>query len=506
MSSLFPLLRSLLISPLKPTSTTTNTIQQIIQDRDRGGFTTPDRQQDHLSFHDTGLRGTQGALIVLEALATNPFASRLTLSHNILGDQGVRQLATRLRFLKKRRATPIHELNLASNALTDAALIELCRTSDGLLELYLSNNHISLNCSPSPFLAGLGNLTLLSLTSNPIDCLALSDLLRNPKLALLQLNTLHLSACALDLPVAVSLALWLEDRSRSGTLEWLAVNGNNWGTAGCERIVWALARRGGNSNLLRVEMLACDAPPSEAEPTEGRDQMEIVKLMGFRDSNDLEDCHLTVQLEGGWKKLLEKCEARNQALRLATRRAALGLVSTARPILLGTPRPPASAEAETMEASKARVFRWDKLPEELKLHIWRWVAILSAFPGLQSLELPDHHQQQGPSLSAADQVHSRAATATSRAAAVDPFILPDPLTPSQLFSLINYAQDRESLQAEIALREEAIFSHLIGSKSSSSSSVHRQLVDNLRRDADIDRQGRAFILSSCGCLRFQGDI
>jgi len=270
MSSLFPLLRSLLFAPSHSHQEQRGaSIQHIIQDRDRGGFTTPDRQQDHLSFHDTGLRGSQGALIVLEALATNPFASKLTLSHNSLGDPGVRQLATRIRFLKSRRTTCIHELNLASNALTDIALADLCRSWDGLAELYLSNNRITLASTPSPFL-GLGNLTLLSLTANPIHSPSLSALLRNPNLAPLHLTTLHLSACSLDLSVAVSLALWLEDKSRSGNLEWLALNGNNWGTPGCDRIVWALARRGGNSNLLRVEMLACDLnhPSTAAIPVE----------------------------------------------------------------------------------------------------------------------------------------------------------------------------------------------------------------------------------------------
>ncbi|OAV92623.1 hypothetical protein PTTG_05006 [Puccinia triticina 1-1 BBBD Race 1] len=518
MSSLFPLLRSLLISPLKPAQEDRRgpaSIHHVIQDRDRGGFTTPDRQQDHLSFHDTGLRGPQGALIVLEALATNPFASTLTLSHNALGDAGVRQLASRLRFLKKRRTTPIHELNLASNSLTDAALAELCRAWDGLVELYLSNNLITLNSSPSPLLAGLGNLTLLSLTSNPIDCSALSSLLRNPNLSLLQLTTLHLSACSLDLSVAVSLALWLEDRSRSGPLEWLAVNGNNWGTRGCERIVWALARCGGNSSLLRVEMLACDAPRS-SEPenqlgADDQDQAELIKLMGFKDSVDREDCRLTIELEGGWKNLLEKCESRNQALRLATRRAALGLISTARPILLSTPAP----ESALGPVRAKEVFPWDRLPEELKLNIWRWVAILSAFPGLQGSP-PRADPSNGPSIELDNTVQFRQSPSTfvdpliSRGTPAEhpphPFILPDPLTPSQLLSVINYAQDRECLQAEIGLREEAIFSHLLSSKASSSSSVHRQLVDTIRRDADIDRQGRAFILNACGCLRFQGTI
>ncbi|WAR53396.1 hypothetical protein PtB15_2B827 [Puccinia triticina] len=477
MSSLFPLLRSLLISPLKPAQEDRRgpaSIHHVIQDRDRGGFTTPDRQQDHLSFHDTGLRGPQGALIVLEALATNPSASTLTLSHNALGDAGVRQLASRLRFLKKRRTTPIHELNLASNSLTDAALAELCRAWDGLVELYLSNNLITLNSSPSPLLAGLGNLTLLSLTSNPIDY-----------------------------------------RSRSGPLEWLAVNGNNWGTRGCERIVWALARCGGNSSLLRVEMLACDAPrPSEPENQLGaddQDQAELIKLMGFKDSVDREDCRLTIELEGGWKNLLEKCESRNQALRLATRRAALGLISTARPILLSTPAP----ESALGPVRAKEVFPWDRLPEELKLNIWRWVAILSAFPGLQGSP-PRADPSNGPSIELDNTVQFRQSPSTfvdpliSRGTPAEhpphPFILPDPLTPSQLLSVINYAQDRECLQAEIGLREEAIFSHLLSSKASSSSSVHRQLVDTIRRDADIDRQGRAFILNACGCLRFQGTI
>ncbi|KAH9471602.1 hypothetical protein Pst134EA_005493 [Puccinia striiformis f. sp. tritici] len=517
MSSLLPFLRQLLISPLKPEPEQEHKtrraagIHQIIQDRDRGGFTTPDRQQDHLSFHDTGLRGPQGALIVLEALATNPYASKLTLSHNLLGDAGIKQLASRIRFIKKRRTTPIHEVNLASNLLSDLALTELCRSWEGLSELYLSNNQITLTSTPSPLLTGLGNLTLLSLTSNPIDSASLSSLFGNPDLAPIHLTTLHLSACSLDLSVAVSLALWLEDRTRSGYLEWLAVNGNNWGTQGCQRIVWALARRGGNSNLLRLEMLACDTPTPdittsvEAEQEDGQLEIDrLVKLLGFKNPTDLEDCRMAMENEGGWKRLLEKCETRNQALRLATRRAALGLVSNARHILLSNPCAPTpsitSSEQPTdgivqedSTRSSKDVFPWNRLPEELKLNIWRWVAILCAFPGLQE----HHHFESNNGGSSNSPISS------------SPVDLPEPLTIHQLLNLIKYAGDRDSLQIGIALREEAIFNNDLlksGSASASSLTVHRQLVDSLRKENEINRLGQKLILESCDCLRFLGDI
>lgn len=567
MSSLFPFLRSLLVSPLKPDLQRV-VIQETIKDRDRGGFTTPNRQQDHLSFHDTGLRGTQGALIVLEALATNPYATKLTLSHNALGDSGVRQLTSRIRFLKNRRTVDIHDLNLASNSLTDSSLIDLCKSWPALTELYLSNNQISLASSPSSFqshptpILNLGHLTLLSLTSNPIDCRSISNLLLNPNFVPAELTTLHLSACSLDLSVAVSLALWLEDKSRSGKLEWLAVNGNDWGTPGCERITWALARRGGNSSLLRLEMLACDGPASStaaqaaesSESVQGQQEetRETERMRGFRDLQDLHDCLWTIQVEGGWKSLLEKCETRNQALRLATRRAALGLVSRARHILLGSP----GREIKDEQEAKG-VFPWNRLPEELKLHIWRWVSILSAFPGIQdhhhlsvdddrSMKLgrssphhPNYENDSSPSPAISTTgLNNRFRVADSSTPSLNQHApgslpkepqercsLPDPLTPTQLVKVIEYAQDRESLLAEIDQRNHLLFNHQLNQSLSDHPkrhrqfedqelsqhqlipvSLHRRLIDAHRIENELDRLGRSLILKSCGCLRFEGDI
>ncbi|POW08756.1 hypothetical protein PSTT_07279 [Puccinia striiformis] len=472
MSSLLPFLRQLLISPLKPEPEQEHQtrraagIHQIIQDRDRG---------DSLHLIDSR-----------------------TISHSTIPVYEGR---------RKRRTTPIHELNLASNLLSDLALTELCRSWEGLSELYLSNNQITLTSTPSPLLTGLGNLTLLSLTSNPIDSASLSSLFGNPNLAPIHLTTLHLSACSLDLSVAVSLALWLEDRTRSGYLEWLAVNGNNWGTQGCQRIVWALARRGGNSNLLRLEMLACDTPtpdittPVEAEQEDGQLETDrLVKLLGFKNPTDLEDCLMAMENEGGWKRLLEKCETRNQALRLATRRAALGLVSNARHILLSNPCAPISSSEQPTEnivqedstRSSKDVFPWNRLPEELKLNIWRWVAILCAFPGLQEHQ---HFESSNDGSSSNSPISS------------SPVDLPEPLTIHQLLNLIKYAGDRDSLQIGIALREEAIFNNdLLKSSGSSSVTVHRQLVDSLRKENEINRLGQKLILESCDCLRFLGDI
>ncbi|KAI9628624.1 hypothetical protein KEM48_011580 [Puccinia striiformis f. sp. tritici PST-130] len=153
----------------------------------------------------------------------------------------------------------------AGNAMS-LALTELRRFWEGLTELYLSDNQITLTNSAS----------LLSLSSHP-------------NLAPIHLTTLHLSACSPNLSVEVSRALWLQDTTRSGYLKWLAVNGDNWGTKGCQRIVWALARRGGNSNLLRLEMLACDTPtldttipPREEEVEDGQLEIDrLVKLLGF---------------------------------------------------------------------------------------------------------------------------------------------------------------------------------------------------------------------------------
>jgi len=222
--------------------------------------------------------------------------------------------------------------------------------------------------------------------------------------------------------------------------------------------------------------------------------------MGFKDLKDLEDCRLALELEGGWKKLLEKCESRNFALRLATRRAALGLVSSARHILISTPNEASSSTSSEAEKRSKEVFPWERLPEELKLHVWRWVSILSAFPGLSQqptwgadVESPVSGGSMGPS---------------TETRVEQTYELPDPLTPTQLLKVLHYAQDRDSLHSEMGRRDEALFNHLLAANAlrHTPPSLHRQLVHNFRRDSDIDRRGKLHLLELCHCLRFQGSI
>ncbi|MBW0557623.1 hypothetical protein O181_097338 [Austropuccinia psidii MF-1] len=496
MSSFFPFLRLL----LSPSGSARNDvhhsiIHQTIKDRDRGGFTTPTRRQSHLSYHDTGLRGAQSALIVLEALATNPFASQLTLSHNALGDAGVRQLASRIRFLKSRRVAQIQELNLASNGLTDVGFSDLLRGWSGLAELFLSNNQIQLQASPSPMLF-LGNLTFLSLTSNPIHCPSIVALFANSSFAPPELNTLHLSACGLDTAVAFALALWLEDTQRSKSLEFLAVNGNNWGIVGCERIAWALGRKNGNRNILRLEMLACAEPTTNSEnqqffqvndPSLVQPTVEDRALqMGFQNVTELQECRLALDREGGWKSFQEKCETRNQILKLATRRAAIGLVAAARLILLSSPGP---------SVSEPNTFPWNRLPEEIQYQVWRWVALLSAFPGLR------HHSHDLRRQISSDSTSSFACNgltfSTSDMKCDQSVLVPDPLTVNQFSRLLDYARNRATLEDQIGLRMQFFLEH---NALSENSSFHRRMVEGQRLVGEADRMDLILILK-CVTLR-----
>ncbi|KAH9815419.1 hypothetical protein DFH28DRAFT_1082268 [Melampsora americana] len=488
MTSIFlPFLRSLLINPTQSNpDPILQVVHQTIRDQDRGGFTTPERQQDHLSFHDTGLRGINGANIILSSLASNPFAQKLTLSHNHLGDLGLQHLIIRTHFKMK-------EVNLASNQITDIGFDTLVRqwTSSSsiepqgtqcrcqyttLNELYLSNNQISLSLNPSPLLF-INNLSVLSLTSNPLHGPSLVSLFRNPSFSPQALKTLHLSACALDSTVAFALAGWLEDSNRSGRLEWLAVNGNNWGVIGCERIVWSLAKPNGNKNLLRVEMLACvlsSQHPTEPDlDIENQQLEELSQMIEYGTQAERKQARTLIDNEGGWKSLLERCELRNQVFRLAARRAALGVISPARVVLLSRP-------STIKPFQNGEVFPWNKLPEELQFQVWRWVGLLSAFP---------------------DRTDSRIESRTHQSL----IGIPDPLTTLQLSKVLNYASDRKTLFQEMVSKKK-LQVKLEQQSNLTSSTHHRKMIELKRLEFEINKTGQEMVLKACGCQRFEGRI
>lgn len=521
MTSIFlPFLRSLLITPSQSTNSDPiyHVVHQTIRDQDRGGFTTPERQQDHLSYHDTGLRGINGAKILIDSLASNPFAQKLTLSHNHLGDLGLQHLIIRSH-------SKIKELNLASNQITDIGFNTLvqhwlsatknrnqvqedceCSNSMSLNELYLSNNQITLSLKPSPLLY-INHLSVLSLTSNPIHGPSLVSLFRNPSFSPQALKTLHLSACGLDSRVAFALSGWLEDSARSGRLEWLAVNGNNWGVMGCERIVWSLAKPNGNKNLLRVEMLACNLSSNHSidqvgvDPTESQAQMleDLSQMIEFGTDVERAQARTLIDNEGGWKLLMERCELRNQVFRLAARRAALGVISTARVVLL--------SRALTIKPSHPHIFPWNKLPEEIQFQVWRWVALLSAFPGLEHhpINFGPHPPKAG--LKNLHQNERSSSDPTILEDGLNPPSLmgiPDPLTTKQLLKALDYASNRKTLFQEISCRKKLEMDVL--RKSGLGNSCHRKMVEIKRFEVESEKSGQEMVLKACDCQRFEGRI
>lgn len=77
----------------------------------------------HIAYHDSGLTGVSGAASVLRVYASNPFCTKITLSHNALGDEGVAALCVGILELRKRGRliAPLKTLNLGRSALPQLA-------------------------------------------------------------------------------------------------------------------------------------------------------------------------------------------------------------------------------------------------------------------------------------------------------------------------------------------------------------------------------------------------
>lgn len=268
-------------------------------------------RSDQASWIDAGLKGPKGALEVLQSLTPN--VSELVLSHNSLGDEGVRVLCEGLLDLRRRRNFPgIQEINLstviiifkfvypvwpwlivgaaaASNGITDQGVLYLMKANtstrilihfflfqSGLLyivqylllssgppkslpstlkRLFLSNNNISL--SPEGPLPSL----LAAALSHPDSQLTFLSLISNEGIHLgflkscepTSLRTLQIDTCALD--DYRPLAAFIRQRNGGGRLEQLRANGNYFGTKGVRRLA-RLVAEGQNTSLTRFELAA----------------------------------------------------------------------------------------------------------------------------------------------------------------------------------------------------------------------------------------------------------
>ena len=79
----------------------------------------------HIAYHDSGLTGVSGAHAVLRTYSSNPFCTKITLSHNQLGDEGVTALCSGILEHRKRGRliAPLKTLNLGWSARPLADLV-----------------------------------------------------------------------------------------------------------------------------------------------------------------------------------------------------------------------------------------------------------------------------------------------------------------------------------------------------------------------------------------------
>lgn len=161
--------------------------------------------------------------------------------------------------------------------------------------------------------------------------------------------------------------------------------------------------------------------------------------------------------------------------------------------------------------NKLAPFPWGKLPEELQLQVWRWVALLSAFPGLQHYPttLPVPTAEGGPPApQGLKHIHFNDQDTFNGSSNDDPMIhrsakIPDPLTGSQLAHVLAYAESRQTLLEEIASRTKL---ELECGARCAGVTVHRRLVEQRRLETDVDKAGQDLVLKACHCQRFEGCI
>ncbi|GAA5981629.1 hypothetical protein JCM10908_004545 [Rhodotorula pacifica] len=358
-----------------------------------------------LDFHDHGLRSPEGAVTVLRAVERSPAVTALTLSHNPLGDGGLRELLVGMKRLRARDiGSHLEELNLSGCGLTDVSLhllaLHVLRPSPhppSLRSLSLNNNEISLGANatlsslPEFFAATLSapesSLRSLTVTSNLqitskafIAFLNHLDLSSGPS----QLAELRLSVTRLSPECADPLVKWLENPTGGARLQVLALNSCGLGLAGVRHIQRAVVS-GRVRNLLHLELMANDQADVDG------------------DGSDTTRSHVTESLQGeaeaagenfhDWDARLKAALMRNRAAWLATRRAALALLGPSRICFGGQPQTPDSdGTVETTIRQEADIFPFLHLPVEVQVHILRCLLFLVSPTTSSSNAAPNSEQ------------------------------------------------------------------------------------------------------------------
>ncbi|GAA5843576.1 hypothetical protein JCM11251_007121 [Rhodosporidiobolus azoricus] len=378
-----------------------------------------------LDFFDHNIVGAEGAVIVLRAIEKSPGVTDVVLSHNQLGDDGLRELLVGLKRLRSRDiGAHLEELNLSDCGLSDVSLhllaLHLLQPSPhppSIKALYLNHNNFSLgsgssHTSLSEFLGSTlssptCSLQSLALTSNrAIGPSGLIPLLSSLKLSVgpSRLAELRLSVTSLTPECAEPLARWLEDPDGGARCQALSLNACALGQAGVRRIAQAVIS-GKASSLLHLEVLANE---------DGDDEQ-------WAEVNST----LIAQEQDGagedWKEQLEMAKKRNTRVFEETRSAALGLLAKTR-VLLG-------GNAQEGESGSPHVFPFLRLPIELQVHILRCSLLLK----------PSRQAHLYPPLSS---------SSSTTLLPSDDNALSSPLTEGQFLRLIAHCASRSTLETE----------------------------------------------------------
>ncbi|KAG9313439.1 hypothetical protein JVU11DRAFT_5761 [Chiua virens] len=333
--------------------------------------------RSHLNRTDEGLHGATGAQKIISQLTTQRFAvTKLTLSHNPLGDDGISLLFNYLcSTAGSRHRIALCEIYLNCTDLGCKGLqviADYIRGNEALRALWLSSNALLPDAAVLSSLANAINdsrLRFLSLTNNNQlgDAFAQHFL---PFLRSRHLHELHINSVGLTARSAPAIGAWISGNSHRNNdgvchLQTFKSSGNSLGVNGVWEIVRAIER--GNWGITKVEIYANQLIPSPALPDTGR-------LITQQPSDA--DISSDPETEDGMRdaeRALQRVLMRNNYWKRQTEKEALILLRYSRPSLMrskssvitGTPSRPTSPPLRTATS----LFPFYALPIELKLYI-----------------------------------------------------------------------------------------------------------------------------------------
>ncbi|GAA5861566.1 hypothetical protein JCM3774_002628 [Rhodotorula dairenensis] len=436
------------------------------------------RGTKRLDFHDHGLRGPDGAITVLRAVEQSPAVTALTLSHNPLGDDGLREFLVGLKRLRARDiGSHLEELNLSGCELTDVSLhllaLHLLSPSPhppSLRALSLNNNRLSLGANSSlaslpEFLASTlsapqGSLRSLTITSNPlidsgafVELLSRLDLSTGPS----HLAELRMSVTRLSPEVVHPLVKWLESPTGGSRLQVLALNSCRLGRAGVQHIQRAVVD-GRIRNLLHLELMANEETVDDEDADTTR--LEATESLRAQAEESGEDFH-------DWDVRLKAALGRNRSAWLATRRAALGLLGPARICFGGNAVDGSGRAADPQEPAP---FPFLQLPVEVQVHVLRCLLFLLS-----------------PAPTRSDTPSASYKSPTARAA----------LTEAQFLRILGHSSSRRTL----AIERQIALAH--GSAPSLNAILHAKSRQYLVDEPDPASGWEEWYLRATGCDRYE---